>query len=138
MGREVGLRADLGQGLVASGGVDWRKVDAPLASALSGASADEPLSVFVHIDRSRGDLAGDVLDRLGLGPDPAEVTSATLSPDQLDTLTDQEWVVYVRLSERLRLLRPPGARRPPASEKGAGAGGTHRRTKQERGKPGRC
>lgn len=116
--------------------MDWGKVDAPLASALAGASAEEPLSVFVQIDRSRGDLDRAVLDRLGLGPEPAEVSTATLSPSQLDALTDEEWVLYVRLSGRLRLLRQPDAPAlAPTGEKQAAAGEKDRRPKQVKRKP---
>ena len=116
--------------------MDWGKVDAPLASALAGASGDEPLSVFVQIDQSRAKLDGDVLDRLGLGRDLNGLSTATLSPAQVDALTDQDWVLYVRLSGRLRLLREPEAQLAPAGEKKAGAGDEHRRPKQEEGKPG--
>lgn len=112
--------------------MDWGKVDAPLASALAGASPDESLSVFVQIDPSRGDVDGDVLDRLGLGrgTDAGGLTTATLSPAQLDALTDEEWVGYVRLSGRLRLLRQPDTPLAPAGEKEAGAGDKPRRPKQ--------
>ncbi|HET7718845.1 MAG TPA: hypothetical protein VFK43_02680 [Acidimicrobiales bacterium] len=110
--------------------MDWGKVDAPLASALAGASPDEPLSVFVQIDPSRGEIDADVLDRLGLGRDAGGLTTATLSPAQLDALTDEEWVGYVRLSGRLRLLRPPEEALPAAGEKEAGAGDKPRRPKQ--------
>lgn len=116
--------------------MDWGKVDAPLASALAGASADEPLSVFVQIDPSRGGVDGEVLDRLGLGRDAGGVTTATLSPSQLDALTDEEWVLHVRLSGRLRLLRQPDEPLAPAGEKGADAGDKHRGPKQEKRKPG--
>jgi hypothetical protein len=120
--------------------VDWGKVDAPLASALAGASAEEPLSVFVQIDRSRGDVDRDVLDRLGLDPEPAEVSTATLSPSQLDALTDEEWVLYVRLSGQLRLLRRPEAPSPspalaPAGDKQPAANQKDRRPKQVKRKP---
>jgi hypothetical protein len=116
--------------------VDWGKVDAPLASALAGASPDESLSVFVQLDPSRGDVDGDALDRHGLGRDAAGVSTATLSPAQLDALTDQDWVRYVRLSGRLRLLVQPEAPLPPAGKKSAGADDKHRGPKQEKGKPG--
>lgn len=115
--------------------MDWGKVDAPLASALAGASPDEALSVFVQIDPSRGQIDGDVLDRLGLGRDAGDVTTASLSPAQLDALTDEEWVRYVRLSGRLRLLSPPEAPLAPAGQKEAGAGDKHRRPKQVKRKP---
>lgn len=115
--------------------MDWRKVDAPLASALAGAAADEPLAVFVQIDRSRASVDGAVFDRLGLGGDAVGgVTTATLSPAQLDALTDEEWVLHVRLSGQLRLLRPP-APSAPAGEQQAGAGDQHRRPKQETRQP---
>ena len=117
--------------------MDWGKVDAPLASALAGASGDEPLSVFVQIDKSHGNPDGDVLDRLGLGRDANGLSTATLSPAQLDALTDQDWVLYVRLSGRLRLLREPEARLAPAGEKKAGAGDEDRGPKEEKRKPGR-
>jgi hypothetical protein len=115
--------------------VDWGKVDAPLASALAGAAADEPLSVFVQIDRSRADVDGEELDRLGLGRDTSGISTATLSPAQVDALTDEDWVLYVRLSGRLRLLRQPDQLLAPAGEKEAGAGDEHRRPKQVKRKP---
>ena len=91
--------------------------------------------VFVQIDRSRA-ADGDALDRLGLGRDASGVTTATLSPAQLDALTDEEWVLYVRLSGRLRLLRQPDELLAPAGEQKAGAADNDRRPKQEKGKPG--
>ena len=115
--------------------MDWGKVDAPLASALAGASADEPLAVFVQIDPSRAEIDGAVLDRLGLGRDAGGVSTATLSPAQLDALTDEEWVLYVRLSGRLRLLRQPEESLAPAGEQEAGAGDKYRGAKQEKRKP---
>ena len=115
--------------------MDWGKVDAPLASALAGASPDEPLSVFVQIDRSGATVDGDALNRLGLERDASGLTTATLSPAQVDALTDEEWVLYVRLSGRLRLLRQPDELLAPAGEQKAGAGDNDRRPKQEKRKP---
>lgn len=132
--------------------MDWGKVDAPLASALAGASGEEPLSVFVQIDRAGAAADRAALARLGLGPDPAEVTTATLSAAQLDALTDEDWVLYVRLSGRLRLLREPAPapapakggrpapapaeprRSAPAGQGEAGAGDEDRRPKQQKRK----
>ena len=82
--------------------MDWGKVDAPLASALAGAVGDDPLPVFVHLDRDRAD--DEVLDRLGLGADGGDVGTASLSPADVAALTDQDWVRRVSLSGRLRLL----------------------------------
>ena len=82
--------------------MDWAKVDAPLAAALAGADDDEPLAVFVHLDRARADAA--TLDRLGLARPSGDVGTASLRPVQIAALTDQPWVRQVRLSGRLRLL----------------------------------
>jgi len=83
--------------------VNWGKIDAPLASALAGAADDDSLPVFVHLDRSRAD--DKVLDRLGLGGlDDGDVSTASLLPADVATLTDQAWVRRVSLSRRLRLL----------------------------------
>ena len=88
--------------------VDWAKVDAPLASALAGAAPDDPLPVFVYLDRSRVDA--EVLDQMGLGrDDDAEIGSASLCAAQVAALTDEAWVQRVHLSGRLRLLRRPRA-----------------------------
>ena len=86
--------------------MDWAKVDAALAAALAGASAEEALPVFVQVDRA---AAGDeALGRLNLG-DAGDVATASLSPAELDALTDHHGVVFVRLSGHLRLLVEPGA-----------------------------
>lgn len=108
--------------------MDWRKVDAPLASALAGTPGDEALPVFVQIDRSRADA--EALDRLGLGGDPGELGTASLSPEQLDILTDEDWVVFVRLSGRLRLLVEPERSAPPGQHQ-AGHADQPRRTDQD-------
>lgn len=85
--------------------MDWGKVDAQLASALAGVADDEPLPVFVQVDRSRADA--DVLAQLGLGTDDGDVGTTSLSAAQVADLTDQAWVERVQLSGRLRLLRQP-------------------------------
>lgn len=93
--------------------MDWAKVDAPLASALAGAEADEPLAVFVRLDRPGADEA--LLARFGLDQDGGldrdgdpdrdgtEIITASLTASQLAVLTDQRWVRRVSLSGRLRL-----------------------------------
>lgn len=81
--------------------MNWGKIDAPLASALAGAADDDPLPVFVHLDRSHAD--SDVLDRLGLGLDDGDVGTTSLCPADVAALTDEAWVRRVSLSGRLRL-----------------------------------
>lgn len=92
--------------------------------------------MFVHIDRTRADVDDTELDRLGLGPDPAGVSTAALSPAQVGELTDADWVVSLRLSGRLRLLREPAppASSAPAGDHQAGAGNERRRPEQDKGK----
>ncbi len=92
--------------------MNWGKVDAPLASALARAAADERLTVFVDLDRSQAE--GDVLRRMGMGPDvegddagDGSLASASLLPAQVADLTDHPWVRRVTLSGRLRLLDQP-------------------------------
>lgn len=85
--------------------MDWRKVDAPLASALAGAADDEPLAVFVQIDRSSVDKA--TLHRLRLGRAKGDVATMTLPAAGVAALTDEAWVRRVRLSGTLRPLGAP-------------------------------
>lgn len=116
--------------------MDWAKVDAPLAAALAGASADDALPVFVHVDRSAADTDahGDDLDLLNLAQ-AGDVGTASLSPAQVDALTERDWVVTVRLSGRLRLLAEPGtSASQPAGDQDAGRGHDQGPTHQDEGK----
>lgn len=85
--------------------MDWSKVDAPLASALAGAAADEPLSVFVQIDPSSVDKA--TRRRLRLTRAKGDMTTMTLPAAGVAALTDEAWVRRVRLSATLRPLGAP-------------------------------
>ncbi|MGH9283349.1 MAG: hypothetical protein ACRD0S_10495, partial [Acidimicrobiales bacterium] len=73
-----------------------------LAGALTGAGG-ERLAVFVHVDPEAADRA--VLDQLDVaGPAGAGVLTATLSPADLASLSDQPWVRRLQLSQPLRPL----------------------------------
>ena len=95
--------------------MDWSKVDAALAGALSATpdhgwrrfedatGAERRLPVFVHVDADAADAV--LLAELQVaGPPGGGVRTATLSPADVARLTDQPWVTQVRLSGPLRLL----------------------------------
>lgn len=86
--------------------MDWSKVDAALAGALSAMadSGDNRLTVFIEMDASRADES--VLSRLGVDPPAATtVCTATLTAADVDDLTELPWVRRLQLSRPLRLLR---------------------------------
>lgn len=83
--------------------------------------------MFVKIDRSRADP--DALDRLGLDRDLGDLGTASLSPAQVDALTDEDWVLFVRLSGRLRLLVEPQPSPPAGQAEVAGKDRKRRRRK---------
>ncbi|MGH9222504.1 MAG: hypothetical protein ACRD2W_01600 [Acidimicrobiales bacterium] len=99
--------------------VDYRKLDAALAAALSrepavGAAGAGPqplappkLSVFVHVDPDASDAQQSKLTRLGLprGSLQGGIVTANLSPDQVRKLAEQPFVRRIRLSAPLNLLR---------------------------------
>ena len=84
--------------------MDWGKVDAALAGALSDAEADAGrlLPVFVHLDAASADRS--LLASLRLDPPGEEsVCTATLSAADVERLTDQPWVKRLGLSGPLQL-----------------------------------
>jgi hypothetical protein len=88
--------------------VDYRKIDAALAAALEDVSDLDKamLSVFVHVDpkapaRQRAGLA-----RLGLPKSAVAggITTASLTPQAIDQLSEHPSVTQLRLSTPLNLL----------------------------------
>jgi hypothetical protein len=94
--------------------VNYRKLDAALATALGEAHApDEPaFIVFVHAEHPPGPEEKAVLERHGVsvGTGGRSIFTATLSPRSIDELTEQPWVRSLRLSSRLRPLTQGGKR----------------------------
>lgn len=92
---------------------DYRKLDAALASAMD--ELPDPgapdLAVFVHLAQrpTRGDQ--DRLSHLGLprAPRRRTILTATLSPRQVASLSRDDLVRQLRLSQRLDLLRGGGS-----------------------------
>ena len=82
--------------------MDWSKVDAALAGALSDATdAGDRLPVFVHVDAERADAS--LLAALDLRGEGGGVRTGTLSTAGVAQITDQPWVTRVQLSGPLRL-----------------------------------
>jgi hypothetical protein len=88
--------------------VNYGKVDSALAAALDtvGDRAVRQLPVFVHLRASPTPRERGVLSRLGVAAGPAtrQIFTATLSAQQVEELSDQEWVRQLRLSQPLDLL----------------------------------
>ncbi|MGI8684217.1 MAG: hypothetical protein ACR2MO_03830 [Acidimicrobiales bacterium] len=84
--------------------MDWSKVDAALAGALSdaGDTGGRMLPVFVHVDEELADAS--LLAELDVQTAGGGVRTGTVSAAGVDHLTDQPWVTRVQLSGPLRLL----------------------------------
>lgn len=87
--------------------MNHRKIDAPLAAALDEIkNAGEPLlSIFIYTARSHDESATTFLNSLGVRVYSAhqEIFTATVSPHTVKELSQQPWVRYVKLSQKLQL-----------------------------------
>ena len=86
--------------------MDYRKVDAGLAAVLDRtlSSDDSVLDIFINLEAP---LTGvEVIQLQGLGiRDPKQgqkILTAKVSPKQVSQLTDQSYVRYLRLAQKLR------------------------------------
>lgn len=88
--------------------MNYHKVDAPLAAALDEIkSAEESLlAVFIYTAKSRDETATTFLNGIGVRvySKNQEVFTATVSPHTVKELSQQPWVRYVKLSQKLHLL----------------------------------
>ncbi len=88
--------------------MNYRKLDAALAMALN--SVQDPdercLAVFIHTEPAPDAAAVAVLERLGVSgiTRGRDVFSATLSVNAVSQLSDEPWVQYLKLSQKLRPL----------------------------------
>ena len=87
--------------------MNYQKVDATLAAALDEIkNAEEPtLAVFIYTARSRDETATIFLNGLGVRvySTHQEIFTATVSPHTVKELSQQPWVRYVKLSQKLNL-----------------------------------
>jgi hypothetical protein len=88
--------------------MNYRKLDASLAMALNEVQNpnEQSLVVFIHTQPNLEPDAITVLSNIGVrGVTPGKtVFTATLSPNAISQLSEESWVKYVKLSQKLRLV----------------------------------
>ncbi|WP_096626115.1 hypothetical protein [Calothrix sp. NIES-3974] len=91
--------------------MNYQKLDPSLLMALN--QVEEPnlpqLVVFIHTQQPLEASALDMLANLGISDNTSQkdVFTATLSTVSLSQLTEQSWVKYVKLSQKLHLRNSP-------------------------------
>ncbi|MDZ7956675.1 MAG: hypothetical protein RMY34_02000 [Aulosira sp. DedQUE10] len=88
--------------------MNYQKLDAALATALNDVQDLEipTLTVFIHTEPVLNAIATAVLENLGVTGVTAgkDVFTATLSANAIAQLSEQPWVQYLKLSQRLHLV----------------------------------
>ncbi|MFN6482078.1 MULTISPECIES: hypothetical protein [unclassified Nostoc] len=88
--------------------MNYQKLDAALATALSDVqdSEETSLAVFIHTEPILDSAATAVLESLGVSgvTSGKDIFTATLSPNAISQLSEQPWVKYLKRSQQLRLL----------------------------------
>jgi hypothetical protein len=88
--------------------MEYRKIDAPLASALEDVQEPEKpdLTVFIQTTHPPGSEEARFLEQLGVRgvAGGRQFFTATLSPRAVAELSDQPWVRSLKLSSKLRPL----------------------------------
>jgi hypothetical protein len=84
--------------------VDYSKLDASLGQAIESGKSMERFLVFLRVDPDAHVDSG-LLDSLSIKREPKQKTiTATLSRDQIDTLSERPWVKSLKLSHEVRKL----------------------------------
>lgn len=87
--------------------MNYQKLDAPLAMALNQVeeSTVPSLVVFIHTQSPLEASALNILKNIGISDITSkdDVFTATLSSNSLSQLTEQNWVKFVKLSQKLNL-----------------------------------
>ncbi|AKG20143.1 hypothetical protein [Calothrix sp. 336/3] len=88
--------------------MNYQKLDTALAMGLSNVENPDTRSfvVFIHTQASIDSPAIEFLENMGVNQvnDGREVFTATLSPHQISQLSEQPWIKYLKLSQKLRLV----------------------------------
>lgn len=88
--------------------MNYQKLDTALAMALNEVQDPEErsLSVFIHTKPVADGGETAFLRNLGVSgvTDGKDVFTATLSPEAISQLSEQPWVQYLKLSQKLRLV----------------------------------
>lgn len=88
--------------------MNYQKLDAALATALNEVQNPETpsLTVFIHTEPVLDSTATAVLENLGVSgvTTGQDVFTATLSVNAIAQLSEQSWVQYLKLSQKLHLV----------------------------------
>lgn len=88
--------------------MNYRKIDAPLVAAVDEIkNAEEPLqAVFIHTAKAPDETATTFLKAMGvrINSPQQKIFTANLSPHAVKELSQQPWVRYVKLSQKLHML----------------------------------
>ncbi|PLZ99035.1 hypothetical protein CEN50_08835 [Fischerella thermalis CCMEE 5268] len=89
--------------------MNYKKLDAALAMALNQVQDpdERSLVVFIHTQPvADNSNAAAILENLGISgiTENKDVFSATLSVNEIAKLSEQPWVQYLKLSQKLRLV----------------------------------
>ncbi|AFZ17002.1 hypothetical protein [Allocoleopsis franciscana] len=87
--------------------MNYKKLDTALAMALNEVqdSEEQSLVVFIHTEPTPDAKATALLESLGVNVTKGQdVFTATLSANAVSQLSEQPWVKYMRLSQKLRSL----------------------------------
>jgi hemolysin activation/secretion protein len=90
--------------------VNYQKLDAALAMALNQVQNPEERNLVVFIQTEPvTDSTAKFLENLGVSSVTTgrNMFTATLSANAVSQLSDQSWVKYLKLSQKLRLLNRP-------------------------------
>ncbi len=90
--------------------MNYQKLDAALAMALNQVQNAEERSLIVFIQTEPvTDSTAKFLENLGVSgvTTGRNMFTATLSANAVSQLSDQSWVKYLKLSQKLRLLNRP-------------------------------
>jgi protein tyrosine phosphatase len=89
--------------------MNYQKLDAALSMAVNQLENPEEanLVIFIHTQQPLDENASAFLQRLGISniTENTNVFTATVSLDTLSELSQQSWVQYLKLSQKLHLVR---------------------------------
>jgi hypothetical protein len=84
--------------------MQYQKLDPGLITALDGSGSDDRFTIFLHTNPDSHVTAEQAFSRWKAPPVSVgnNLYTATLSRDDVATLSDEAWVKYLRLSQTLR------------------------------------
>ena len=105
--------------------MNYQKIDAALAAALEETidPQERSLAVFVFTTGGNNEEKAATLEDLGISSYYArrKIFTATLSPQGVENLTEEDWVRYLKLSRKLDLTPQEQEYDPPIEQDGLDA-----------------